>query len=151
LRLHITKRRQRAFKVLGLTWIVERTFAWLARNRRLSKDYELKVQTSEAFIDLAAIRLMLKRLCPEVKLLKHPLISANLGDTCVRLNGSCPWTDTQGHPADCLRPVSPSVESVSTKFPRCGWQLPRLVRNSPILGDDFQATPFGSVSNKTGR
>ena len=45
-------------------WIVERTFAWLGRNRRLSKDYELKVQTSEAFIDLAAIRLMLKRLAP---------------------------------------------------------------------------------------
>ena len=63
-RLHITKRRQRAFKVVGLTWIVERTFAWLARNRRLSKDYELKVQTSEAFIDLTAIRLMLKRLAP---------------------------------------------------------------------------------------
>ena len=63
-RLHITKRRQRAFKVVGLTWIVERTFAWLARNRRLSKDYELKVQTSEVFIDLAAIRLMLKRLAP---------------------------------------------------------------------------------------
>lgn len=63
-RLQITKRRQRAFKVVGLTWIVERTFAWLGRNRRLSKDYELKVQTSEAFIDLAAIRLMLKRLAP---------------------------------------------------------------------------------------
>jgi putative transposase len=60
----VIKRRQRAFKVLGLTWIVERTFAWLGRNRRLSKDYELKVQTSEAFIDLAAIRLMLKRLAP---------------------------------------------------------------------------------------
>jgi putative transposase len=63
-RLHITKRRQRAFKVTGLTWIVERTFAWLGRSRRLSKDYEFKVQTSEAFIDLAAIRLMLKRLAP---------------------------------------------------------------------------------------
>jgi putative transposase len=34
-RLQITKRRQRAFKVTGLTWIVERTFAWLGRNRRL--------------------------------------------------------------------------------------------------------------------
>ena len=62
--LEITQRRQCAFKVVGLTWIVERTFAWLGRNRRLSKDYELKVQTSEAFIDLAAIRLMLKRLAP---------------------------------------------------------------------------------------
>jgi transposase len=62
--LHITKRQQRAFKAVGLTWIVARTFAWLARKRRLSKDYELKVHTSEAFIDLAAIRLMLKRLAP---------------------------------------------------------------------------------------
>ena len=62
--LKITKRRQRAFQVTGLTWIVERTIAWLGRNRRLSKDYEFKVQTSEAFIDLATIRLMLKRLAP---------------------------------------------------------------------------------------
>ena len=62
--LKITQRRQRAFKVVGLTWIVERTFAWLGRNRRLSKDYELKVHTSEAFLDLAAIRLMLNRLAP---------------------------------------------------------------------------------------
>src|SRR5207248_11054753 len=53
--LKITQRRQRAFKVVGLTWIVERTFAWLGRNRRLSKDYELKVQTSEAFIEVLPI------------------------------------------------------------------------------------------------
>ena len=72
-RLHITKRRQRAFKVVGLTWIVERTFAWLARNRRLSKDYELKVQTSEGFIDLAGHPPHAQTARPEIKLLKHAL------------------------------------------------------------------------------
>jgi putative transposase len=51
-----------AFKITGLTWIVERTFAWLGRNRRMSKDYEYAVQTSETMIDIAAIRLMLNRL-----------------------------------------------------------------------------------------
>jgi putative transposase len=63
-KLQIVKRRQRAFKITGLTWIVERTFAWLGRNRRLSKDYEYMVQTSETLIDIAAIRLMLNRLAP---------------------------------------------------------------------------------------
>jgi len=43
---------------------VERTFAWLGRNRRLSKDYEYRVQTSEMMIDLAAIRIMLNRIAP---------------------------------------------------------------------------------------
>ena len=47
-------------------WIVERTLGWLMRNRRLSKDYERKVQTSETFIEVAMIRLMLKRLAREV-------------------------------------------------------------------------------------
>ena len=61
-KLQIVKRRERAFKITGLTWIVERTFAWLGRNRRLSKDYEYAVQSSEAMIDVAAIRLMLNRL-----------------------------------------------------------------------------------------
>jgi putative transposase len=60
-KLQIVKRRQRAFKITGLIWIVERSLAWLGRNRRLSKDYELKVQTSETLIDIAAIRLMLNR------------------------------------------------------------------------------------------
>lgn len=55
-RLQIVKRRQRAFKITGLTWIVERSSAWLGRNRRLSKDYEYRVQTSETLIDIAAIR-----------------------------------------------------------------------------------------------
>src|SRR5215472_13645935 len=61
-KLQIVKRRERAFKITGLTWIVERAFAWLECNRRLSKDYEYAVQTSETMIDIAAIRLMLNRL-----------------------------------------------------------------------------------------
>jgi transposase len=63
-KLQILKRRQRAFKITGLTWIVERTFAWLGRNRRLSKDYEYMVQTSETLIDIATIRIMFNRLAP---------------------------------------------------------------------------------------
>ena len=58
----IVKRRQRAFEITGLTWIVERSFAWLGRYRRLNKDYEYQVQTSETLIDLAATRLMLNRI-----------------------------------------------------------------------------------------
>ncbi len=64
LKLQIVKRRQRAFKIRGLTWIVERIFAWLGRNRRFSKDYEYRVQTSETLLDIAATRLMLNRLAP---------------------------------------------------------------------------------------
>src|SRR6202040_3483356 len=63
-RLQIVRRRQRAFKITGLTWIVERSFAWLCRNRRLSKDYEYRVQTSETMNDLASIRIMLNRIAP---------------------------------------------------------------------------------------
>jgi putative transposase len=54
------------FAVLPHRWIVERTLGWLMRNRRLSKDYERKVQSSETFIEVAMIRLILKRLAREV-------------------------------------------------------------------------------------
>ena len=63
-RLVIVKRSELAFKIVGLNWIVERTFGWLGRHRRLSKDYEFKVQTSETLIEIAAIRTMLNRLAP---------------------------------------------------------------------------------------
>ncbi len=53
---------QAGFQVLPKRWIVERTFAWLNRQRRLSKDYERLPATSEAFIYVAMIRLMVKRL-----------------------------------------------------------------------------------------
>lgn len=62
--LEIVKRSDKAkgFEPLPHRWIVERTFAWLGRYRRLSKDYEVLAKTSEAMIRLAMIRLMLKRL-----------------------------------------------------------------------------------------
>jgi transposase len=44
---------------------VERGFAWLGRNRRLSKDYEYMVQKSATLINIAAIRIMLNRLASE--------------------------------------------------------------------------------------
>jgi putative transposase len=52
----------RGFKVQPRRWVVERSFAWLSRNRRLARDYERKVQTSETFIEIAAARLVLRRL-----------------------------------------------------------------------------------------
>jgi hypothetical protein len=63
-KLQIVKRRQRAFNITGLTRIVERSFAWLGRNRRFSKDYEYAVQTPEAMIDIATTPIMLNRLAP---------------------------------------------------------------------------------------
>jgi putative transposase len=52
----------KGFEVLPKRWIVERTFGWLRRDRRLTKDYERKAQTSETLIKVAMIRLMLRRL-----------------------------------------------------------------------------------------
>ncbi len=50
------------FQVLPRRWVVERTFAWLGRHRRLSKDYEVLPETEEAWIYLAMSRLMTVRL-----------------------------------------------------------------------------------------
>jgi transposase len=62
-RLEIVKRNDvPRFEVLPKRWIVERTFAWLSRYRRLARDFERHVRTVVAFIRLAMIRLMLRRL-----------------------------------------------------------------------------------------
>jgi putative transposase len=53
---------QRGFVVIARRWVVERSIAWLNRNRRLSKDYERDTLYSEAMIYLASIRLMLNKL-----------------------------------------------------------------------------------------
>ena len=52
----------KGFQVLPRRWVVERTFAWLSQNRRLSRDYERLCATSEAFVYAAMIRLMVRRL-----------------------------------------------------------------------------------------
>jgi putative transposase len=51
-----------AFAVVPRRWVVERTFGWLGRHRRLSKDYEFLPATSEALIYLAMIQLLVRRL-----------------------------------------------------------------------------------------
>jgi len=64
LRLQIVRRSDHAkgFKVLPKRWIVERTFGWLTKSRRLCRDYEARVDHSEAMIRICMIRLMVKRL-----------------------------------------------------------------------------------------
>ena len=52
------------FVVIPKRWMVERTFAWLGRSRRLSKDYERRTDSSETMIRLSSIHLLLKRLAP---------------------------------------------------------------------------------------
>ena len=62
--LEIVKRSDRAvgFEVIPKRWIVERTLAWISRCRRLARDYERYARRAAAFVRLAMIRLMLKRL-----------------------------------------------------------------------------------------
>ena len=65
LRLEVVKRNdadQHRFKILPKRWVVERTFGWLSKSRRLSKDDEYRTENSEAIILIAATRLMLARL-----------------------------------------------------------------------------------------
>jgi len=61
-RLQIVKRSDAGFEVLPKRWIVERTFAWISRNRRLARDFERYATTVVAFVRLAMIRIMLRRL-----------------------------------------------------------------------------------------
>ncbi len=56
---------QKGFSVLPRRWVVERTFAWLGKQRRLSKDYEERPASSLAFIQVAMTALMVRRLAPK--------------------------------------------------------------------------------------
>jgi transposase len=64
LRLEIVSRRPDAigFEVIPKRWVVERTFSWFGRNRRLAKDFENLAQSLKAFVTLAAIQFGIRRL-----------------------------------------------------------------------------------------
>ena len=65
--LEIVKRSElHTFAVLPKRWIVERTIAWLNRCRRLAKDWECLNRKALAFLHLASIRLMLRKLCNQI-------------------------------------------------------------------------------------
>ncbi len=59
--VEVIKRISKTFEILPKRWVVERTFGWLNRYRRLSKDYETHVENSEAMIYGSLIRLMVRR------------------------------------------------------------------------------------------
>ena len=64
LREEIVKRSDdmNGFVVVPRRWVVERTFSWFGRNRRLAKDFENLAQTPAAFVTLASIQLAVRRL-----------------------------------------------------------------------------------------
>lgn len=60
--LEIIKRTEASFKVLPRRWVVERTFGWMTRHRRLVRDYEARIDVSNAMIDIAMGSLLIRRL-----------------------------------------------------------------------------------------
>ena len=64
LRLEVVRRNRNAvgFEVIKRRWVVERTFSWLGRNRRLAKDFENLASTLLAFVTPAAIQFGIRRL-----------------------------------------------------------------------------------------
>ena len=63
--VEVVKRNCRGFKVPPKRWVVERTFGWLSRQRRLSRDYERLPKTSETMIYISMTKIMLQHLCPK--------------------------------------------------------------------------------------
>jgi len=57
-------KKEPGFKPARKRWVVERTFAWISRQRRMSRDYERTPESSKALVYVSMIRIMLKQLCP---------------------------------------------------------------------------------------
>ena len=57
----------KGFQLLPRRWVVERTFAWLGRNRRLAKDFEASLASAQAWLLIASIRLLARRIARAIK------------------------------------------------------------------------------------
>ena len=99
------------FIVLPRRWVIERTIAWVMRNRRMSRDYEVLTETTEALVYVAMIRLMLREGSP-----KHP--PEGLSDTL---------SDTPAPRYSCPK------ASTSRWSPRCSDTPPQLSRSTSTL------------------
>ena len=64
LAVEVVQRAGPGFQVVRKRWVVERTFAWITRQRRMSRDYERTTESSAAMIHISMIRIMLKQLSP---------------------------------------------------------------------------------------
>jgi len=64
LKLEIVKRppHTEGFEIIPRRWVIERTFGWLGRNRRLAKDFERLIETTTAMVVVAIIQLLVRRL-----------------------------------------------------------------------------------------
>jgi putative transposase len=62
--ISVVKREGKEFKVLPSRWVVERSYAWMGWNRRLSKEYERTTSSSEAWCQISMIHLLVRRLSP---------------------------------------------------------------------------------------
>ena len=62
--IQIVKRSDKAkgFEVIPRRWVVERTFAWLSRNRRLAKDFERTIESATAWLFIASVQLLARRI-----------------------------------------------------------------------------------------
>ena len=81
--IQVVKRSDAAvgFEVIPRRWVVERTFAWMTRWRRLVRDYEERIDCSEAIIHVALGSVLLRRIAPNRRFQKRTLSSLPPGQT----------------------------------------------------------------------
>ena len=115
------------FKVLKWRWIVERTFGWIGRNRRLSKDYEETLASSRAWVQLALIGLVARRLGASI-LWTHPLtgVRGSMGRCCC--GGVAPNLIHAARPSRSSHPCLPTDACAPPPAPRRCVSLPGCAR-----------------------